>query len=182
MITSSIISALMSELKYLFLDRNGTVILETHLKNDISYNMPLVILKISNASNSARLLGNGLTRFEPDIIFRIHNYEPNVYNEDDGGYSVTLVDIIDIVRVHFENEVWKTQEMVDLTTNFGFRMTFDGGPDEDEPIESGQKLTMGFRINFSTISLDSETASTTDITISQAGTKTGTIVFEDFSI
>jgi len=52
-------------------------------------------------------------------------------------------------------------------------MTFDGGPDEDEPIESGQKLTMGFRINFSTISLDSETASTTDITISQLELKRG---------
>jgi hypothetical protein len=181
MITSSIVSALMSELKYLFLDREATIVLDTMLKDDMSYHFPLCVLEIPEAGESARLLGNGMTRLDYNFALRVYNYEPNAYNEDDEGYGVTLLDIIDIVRVHFENEVWKTQEMVNLTTNYGFRLTF-GGIEKVEPLQDEEKMIMGYRLTFNTIALDSETASTTNITISQAGTKTGTIVFEDFSI
>jgi len=176
-ITGAIINALMKELKYLFFDREGTVILDTELKDDMSYNFPLCILEIPEAGESARLPGNGVTRLDYDFALRVYNYEPNAYNEDDDSYSVTLLDIIDIVRVHFENETWITQEMINLTTNYAFRLTF-GGINRVEPLQDEEKLIMGYRLTFNTIAVDQETDSTTDMTVT-AATETGTIVFKD---
>ncbi len=175
-ITSNIINAIMKELKYLFLDQAGTVILDTNLKDDATYDFPLCIFELPDAPESARLPGNGRTRIDFDFSLRIYVYEPNAYNEDDGGYAVTLLDIIDTIREYFENETWATQEMVDLTTNFGFRLTF-GGINKAESIQVEDKTVMGYRIAFNTIAYDTATDSTYNITAT-AITETGTIVFD----
>jgi hypothetical protein len=175
MITGDIIYAIMQELKYLFLDKEGTVILDTQLKEDMSYNFPLCICEMDSAPESARLPGNGTTRLGYYFALRVYNFETNAYNEDDKGYATTLLDITDEVRQHFENEIWETQKMVDLTTNYGFRLTF-GGINRAETLQIEDKMVMGYRLEFNTIAIDNKTNTYTDMTIENQ-TLTGEIVF-----
>jgi hypothetical protein len=178
MILSDIIHAITEELKYFFIDKAGTVILDTQLADDATYDFPLCIIETDDDSESARLPGNGLTRIDLNFTFRVYNYEPNAYNDDDGGYSTTLLDIIDQVRQYFENETWYTQEMVDLTTNYGFRLTF-GGSTKAEPITNQEgKIALGRRITFMSIAYDQETRSTDLMNITHKGTNSGTVVFQ----
>ena len=178
MILSDIIHAIQEELKYFFLDKQGTVILDTELSDDASYDFPLCIIEVEDDMESGRLPGNGLTRIDLNFTFRVYAFEPGAYNESDGGYSTSLLDIIDKVRQYFENETWYTQEMVDLTTNYGFRLTF-GGTSKAEPLANQEgKIAMGRRITFMSIAYDQETSSTYLMDITQKGTNSGTVVFE----
>jgi hypothetical protein len=177
MILGDIVHAIQTELKYLFLDREGSVIIDTDLKDDIAYNMPLCIIEIGDGAESARLPGNGISRLDFDFALRVYNYEPNAYNEDDGGYATSLLDIVDIVRNYFENEAWQTQEMVDLTSKYGFRLTFTG-LNKAESLQSDDKIIMGYRIMFSTIAFDQLTNTYNDYIPTSPGTNTVSIVFQ----
>jgi hypothetical protein len=178
MILTDIVQALTKELKYLFFDKEGTVLLDTEIQGEVSANFPLCILEIEDAPESARLPGNGVTRFDLNFSLRIHNFEPNAFIDDDNGYAPSLLLFVDTIRQHFENEVWKVQEMVDLTTNYAFRITFAGGPNKAEPIDTEGGIAMGYRIMFNTIAVDQITNSTTNLVPSTAGSFTGTIVFK----
>lgn len=176
MILSDITHALLQELKYLFADFQGTFILDTHVKEDVAYNFPLCILELGDGSESARLPGNGLTRIDLDFSFRVYNFEADAYNEEDENYSTSLMDIIDTIRNYFENETWTTQEMVDLTKNYGFRLTFMG-INKAESLQSEDKVIIGYRINFSSVAFDNNTNSTYEM-MDSSGTVNGTIVFK----
>lgn len=176
MILSDIISALTKELKYFFLDKQGTVLLDTELQGDITASFPLCILEISEAPESARLPGNGFTRMDWSFGIRIYAFEPNAYNSDDGGYSASLMQIVDDVRVHFSNEVWLVQEMKDLTTNYAFRLTY-GGTVKAESLEIAEKVALGYKHTFESIAIDSNTRNDTD-NENTTNVNSGTVVFE----
>lgn len=177
MILSDITHALLQELKYLFADRGGTYILDTNLKEDAAYSFPLCILELGDGSESARLPGNGATRIDLDFSFRVYNYEPDAYNDEDANNATSQLDIIDTIRNYFENEKWTTQEMVDLTTNYGFRLTMTGGITKAEQIQAEEKIIMGYRINFSSIAIDPGTNSSNPM-LDQSGAISGMVVFE----
>ena len=179
MITASIITALLGEIKY-FLNGVGTYILDVDVKDDIAYEMPLVIFELGDGGLSSGLPGNGITRMDYDISFRIYNFEPNMYDDVDGGFSAGLLDIIDKVRVFLCNEVWLTNEMKALTDNFGFRMEWQGLT-KAEPIQSNENLVMGYKLNFESISFDQLTNASYDM-LDQSGTVTGTVTFRDLSV
>ena len=176
MILSDITHALLQELKYLFVDIGGTFLLDTSLKEDVAYNMPLCILELGDGGESARLPGNGATRIDLDFSFRVYNYEPDAWNEEDAKFATSQLDIIDTIRNYFENEKWTTQEMVDLTTNYGFRLTFMG-INKAESLQDEEKIILGYRINFSSIAIDGGTNSSYQM-VDGEGTVTGTEVFE----
>jgi hypothetical protein len=172
-----IIIALTKELKYFFLDKNGTCILDTELSDDITASFPLCILDVSDAPDSARLPGNGVTRMEWNFSLRIYAFEPNAYNSEELNYSANLLQIIDDIRNFFENESWATQEMNDLLTNYGLRITYEGTT-KAENIQIGEKLCMGFRHHFSSIAIDQNTEHDTYMDITADGENTGEIDFE----
>jgi hypothetical protein len=175
MITGDIIHAVLEEIKY-FLNGQGTYILDTQIKEDIEYEFPLIIFEFGDGGDSARLPGNGITRIDYDIALRIYNFEPNAYSDEDGGYSSSLLNIIDNVRVFFCNENWQTNEMKALTDKYGFRMEFQG-LNKAEPISANDNLVMGYRLLFATIAFDQLTNSTYDMTFG-SGNIAGSVVFE----
>jgi hypothetical protein len=165
---SDIVTAIQKELKYFFLTSKGTVILDTELKEDFTCNLPLCIFSIKSAPESARLPGNGVTRMDWEFSLRIYPYEPNAYNSDDGGYSASLLSIVDDLRNHFENEQWLVQEMVSLTTNYSLRITYNGTTEaESLPLENGE--CVGFKHMFNTIAIDRTIESTTNMLITDEG-------------
>ena len=159
MITSDIITGLLGELKYL-LGSQGTYLLDTQLNDDFSGNFPLVILELGDDPGGVQL-GNRTTSVEYDIYMRVYNYEPNAYDSDDGGYATTQLDIIDKVRQYFENEVWQTNNMVNLTNNFAFRMEYQGRT-KAEPLQADETLVMGYKLHFASMAYDLGTDSTND--------------------
>ena len=175
MITSDIIHALQQELKY-FMNGQGTYLLDTNLKDDISFNLPLIILEIKTAPESGVMLGNRLTRMEYEIILRVYTIEQGAYNDDDGGYSASLMDFLDSTRQYFCNEVWQTNEMKALTDNYGFRMEFQGVSDA-EPLEGEATIHLGQRFTFASIAFDTNTNSTYDY-FDANGSVVGTVNFE----
>jgi hypothetical protein len=176
MITGDITHALLEEIKY-FLNGQGTFILDTQIKDDMEYSFPLVILELGDAGESSRLPGNGISRIDYDVAFRVYNYEPNAYSDDDGGYSSSLLDIIDKTRDFFCNEIWQTNEMKALTDKYGFRMEFQG-MNKAEPMPANDTMVMGYRLNFSTIGFDQLTNASYDADMPLTGSVTGTVVFQ----
>ena len=154
---SDIIIALQKEMKAFFLSTGGTYLLDTELQDDITASFPLCILDVSDAPDSARLPGNGVTRMEWNFGLRIYSWEPGAYNPDDGGYSAGLLQIVDDLRNYMENEVWATQEMKDLLTDYGFRLTYMG-TSKAEPLQMGEKLCLGYKHLFGTIVVEEATA------------------------
>jgi hypothetical protein len=179
MITADIIHAIQTEIKY-YLDGVGSYVLDTNLANDISFALPLIVIEIKQAPDSARLPGNGITRIDYDIVFRVYNFEPGAYNDEDGGYSASLMDFIDATRQYLCNEVWQTNEMKAITDNYGFRMEFQGIQDA-EPLEGEETLYLGQKLTFASIAFDQTTNSTYDM-LDQSGTITGNVVFNDLSL
>jgi hypothetical protein len=163
----SLIIALQKECKYLFLTNNGTVIFDEGLE-DYSGSLPILIIQIEDSNESARMIGNGVTRQDYEIYFSVYPFEPNSMNSDDGGYSASLTQIIDEVRVHFENEIWLVQEMIDLTSNFSFRMEYQG-TSKASPLAMEKGLCIGYKHHFSSIAIDNDTTSTTDFMVTDEG-------------
>jgi hypothetical protein len=160
-VTGTIISAIMAELKY-FLNGQGTYLLDTQLKSEVNYEFPLVIFDVGNGGDSAQYPGNGLTRIDYDLTFRVYNYEPNAYDDEDYDYSSSLMDIIDNLRTFLENETWLTNKMVDLVNNFGFKMTFQG-MNKAENLQSNEVLIMGYSLSFASVAFDPGTLASNDI-------------------
>lgn len=175
MITNDIVSALMKELKYFFIDKGGNAILNTELNNDFTFTAPLCVLDVKDSGDSGRLPG-GATRYELNVDFRIYPLEPNAYNSDDGNYSTDLIKIVDQLRQHFEKELWLVQEMKDLTTNYAFRLTYMG-TFRDESLSSEEGQILGFRHSFTSIAYDFETLGSTDLTTSNQ-TASGIVIVE----
>ena len=165
MILPDIINAIQKELKYILQDKSCTIILDTQLNNDITYGMPLVIFVITQAPESGRLPGNGITRLDFTFSFQVYNNETGTYGDDEsGGYGASLMDIVDTIRNDFENEVWQTQSMVDLTTNYGFRLTFSGITNAPT-LQSESGYIMGFQLGFDSISFDQSTSSSENMLV-----------------
>ncbi len=174
MTSSAIVSAVLKEIKY-FLDNEGTYLFDTQLEPDKLYALPLIIFDLGEASESARLPGNGITRLDYDLSFRVYNFEANAFDSDDSGYSASLIDWFDNIRQHFENEVWLTADITNLTTNYAFRMEFQG-MNKAEPILQNENLVLGYKFNFASISVDQVTSSYVDM-VENAFNATGTVVF-----
>ena len=172
-ITGSILSAILAEIKYL-LGGTGTYILNTQLSAEKTYEMPLCILDMPSAIESAQLPGNGLTRMDFSFTLKVYNYEPNAYDSDDAGYSLALLDIIDTIRNFFVNSNWQTNEMQNLATNYGFRMTFSGVANA-ETLADNENIILGYSLQFETVAYDQTTAASNLETLTDDVTG-GTIV------
>jgi len=179
MILSDIIYGLTQELRSLFnsFGAIGIIILDTEIKDDETYDLPLCIIEINDAPDSVRLPGNGLTQIDFDFTLRIYAYEPNAYIEQDGGYSASLLEIVDKIRNYFELECWQTPEMQMLLSKYGFRLTFSGIT-KAEPLSQNEKLIMGYRIGFNTIAFDQGTNSSFDENVTVGTVTTPGIIFE----
>ena len=171
-----LIAGLMNELKSYFTGISGMAIYDTDLQDDITAIFPLCVLEVNEAPESARLPGNGLTRMDYSISLRVYAYEPNAYNANDGDYSTGLLQIIDDLRVYFQNEVYQTTQMQALSTNYGFRLTYKG-TSKAEAIQIAEKICKGFTLNFETIGFDSATRATVDFPDTNQNVS-GNVVFD----
>ena len=169
-----LVQALTKELKY----QSGmaSVVLNTELREDFTANLPLCIIEIDGAPESAVLPGNSVTRLDWEFALRVYAFEPNAYVSDDSGTSASLLQIIDDIRVHFSNEVFSVQEMIDLRTNYGFRLTFNGIT-KSEDMNTNEGICMGYRIGFSSIAFDQATNASNDY-LNSNQTTTGDVVFD----
>lgn len=175
MFLSDLITAMTKELQTFFADLSGTVILDTGLAQDISGSLPLCIFCIEDSGDSAHLPGQGITRMDYELYFKIYPFEPNSYLSNDSGYSASLADVIDNLRNHLNSEIWLCQEMIDLTTNYAFRIEYQGTT-KAEPLQMEAGLCIGFNHHFSSIAFDNTTqdganGNTTNV-------NSGTVVFD----
>jgi hypothetical protein len=152
-----ILNAVILECRELLKDTGGTVILKTDYRgtSDTSYTMPLLLLDLLEAPDSAQLPG-GVTRKDWIFALNAYNYEPNSYTDDTSGYSEKLLNIIDTIRQHFSLGTWLTQGMTDINTNYGFKFTLSGVVPADALDQDG--LIMGYRIMFDSIAFDTDTS------------------------
>jgi len=155
MILGDIIYAITEECKYFLLGQGGTAILDTDLKQPYTDLMPLVVVEVENAGDSAQLPG-GWTRFDLDIAFNVYNYQPGAY--DNSVISASLLDIIDQIRQFFEKGIWQTNFMINLTTNYGFKILYMG-QNKAPQIEGSEGIISGWKLNFSSVALDMGTSS-----------------------
>ena len=151
-----ILQAVIDECKALPIDGVGTIILKTDYRssNLESYAMPLLLLDLMEAPESGQYIG-ALTRMDYIFALNSYNYEPNSGCDPDGGYSTSLLNIIDTIRRHFSYGVWITSEMTDILNSYGFRFTL-GGLTPADPLEA-DGLIMGYKVVFDSISFDVET-------------------------
>lgn len=148
-----------------FLDSTGaTVILKTDFKADniATYGMPLLLLEIPDGVDTGMYMA-GVTHADWLFSFNSYNYEPDAYNDDTSGYSTGLLDIIDNIRRHFSYEVWLTQEMNNIRSNYGFRYTLSGISPADVLQQEG--IVMGYKLVFDSIAIDLATAAVADSSV-----------------
>lgn len=173
---SEIIYALKKELKVFSGDNDScTIIFDTELKDDVVFSLPLIIIEYDESSESARLPGNGITRMDYPIRVRVYMQEPDAYIDDETTGSTSYLNFADDVRNYLSNEQWQTQTMVDLTTNFGFRLTYVG-TSKAQDLPTGEKMLKGMQHNFDTISFDQTINASNPIT-ETSQTVTGTMTF-----
>lgn len=172
---SSITRALTKELKYFCEKNDGMVVLKNKMKDDIVFSLPLIVLGIDAAKPSKRLLG-GITQMDYEIYVDVYTQAPDAYVDDDTTDSTSHLDYGDLVRNHLQNEVWITQEMVDLLNNYTFRLTYAGTVPADD-LKTKDSTLKGFKHNFESICYDRSIVQTTNIT-ETAQTVTGSVEFE----
>ena len=173
---SEIINAITQELKYFVKENDGMVVIDTNLNEDISFNFPLIILEFNEAPESARLPGNGVTRMDWRFNVRVYNQEPDAYIDDETTGSTSYLNWSDLVRNFLEGEMWITQLMVNLTTNYAFRVTY-AGTNKAAELTTNDKTYMGFTHSFETISFDFGIVSTVNVT-ETTQTVVGSVEFE----
>lgn len=151
-----ILQAVMNECTEFYKDKGGSFILKTDFanKNLPTYSMPLCLCDLIDAEESGQFIG-GVTRMDWRFGINSYNYQPNTTNEDDGGYSTSLLNVIDDIRQHFSKGIFLTQGMADILENYGFRFTLSGIMTADALDEDG--LVMGYKIIFDSISIDTNT-------------------------
>ena len=172
---SDIIRGLTKELKYFCEENDGMIVLDTNLKEDITFSLPLIVLGVDTAKSSKRLIG-GITQMDFDIYVDVYTQAPDAYIDDETTASTDHLDYGDLLRNHLENEVWITQEMVDLVNNYTFRLTYSGTTKADN-LKTKDSTLKGFKHNFESICYDREIIQTTDI-IETAQTVVGSVEFK----
>ena len=172
---SDLIHGLTKELKNFCNANGGMIVYDTDLSEDITFSLPLIVLEVNSAKQSERLLG-GVTKMCFDISFIVYSQEPDSYVDDDTTDSTSHLDYGDLVRNYLENEVWATQEMVDLVNNYDFRLTYDGTVKAPN-IKTNDTTLKGFQHNFESIAFDFAINQTTTI-IETGETIVGTADFE----
>ena len=158
-----ILQAVMNECKAFYSDKGGTFILKTDYEpsNLPSYTMPLCLLDLLEAPESGQCIG-GLTKMDWLFALNSYNYQPNPTNDEDGGYSANLLNVVDEIRRHFTKGRFLTQGMTDILNNYGFRCTLSGLMPGDALDQDG--LVMGYKVVFDSVSFDVETESVIDST------------------
>lgn len=151
-----ILNAVILECRELLKDTGGTVVLKTDFRTTdlATYAMPLLLLDVPEAPDSCQLIGNSSRE---DWMFGLnsYNYEPNAYTDDTSGYSENLLETISNTKKHFNMGIWLTQGMTDINTKYNFKFTLSGILPADALQEEG--LTMGWKIMFDSIAIDTST-------------------------
>lgn len=149
-----ILQAVIDECKSL--NTEGTNLLKTDYKMDklLTYSMPLCLIDLLSAPESEQMIG-GATKMDWDFAIKVYHYEPNAYLGEDGGYSTSLLNILDTFRQHFSMKIWNCDSMAYVVENYGIKFTFLG-INNAEPIDP-DGLKMGYAIGFGTVAFDLET-------------------------
>jgi hypothetical protein len=171
---SDLIRGLTKEFKSFCDTNDGMIVFDTNLRDDITFSLPLIVLEIDTAKESARLPG-GITRMDFDISVCVYSQAPDAYIDDDTTDSTSHLDYGDLVRNYLENEVWVTQEMQDLVTNYGLRLTYSGTKKANH-LKTKDSTLKGYQHDFESIAFDSGIVATKDITETGQGI-TGSVVF-----
>lgn len=158
-----ILKAILTECRVFLSDAEGggfigTVILKSEYsaKNLPTYSMPLLLLDMTDGSDSRAFIGGGES-MDWSFAFNSYNYNADAYADDAlaGGYSEDLLDVIDLIRQHFSFKSWLTPGMTEINSNYGFVFTFGGIAKADHIDDSG--IIMGWRVMFESMAIDEVT-------------------------
>jgi hypothetical protein len=173
---AQIINAITQELKQFSKDNEAMIIFDTELKNDMSFNLPLIVLECTETPESARLPGNGITRMDWRFTIRCYTTEPDAYIDDETTGSTGHLNFSDDVRNYFEDEIWESTLMLNVASTYGLRLTYSGTSQAPE-LTTEDKTYKGYSHSFETISFDQGIISTEDMT-DQSQTVVGSVEFE----
>lgn len=163
--TGDILNAVIAECKALFTDTGGTVLLKTDYKASAlpGYTMPLILIDLADAPDTYQYPG-GASRVDWSFFLNTYEYVPNP-TDDDGGYSVDLLLIIDIVRRHFAKGVWlntASPNLTDMLNRYCFKFTLGSTEPADHIEQDGMK--MGYKLTFESVGIDNDTNNVVDST------------------
>lgn len=160
---AEITTAILEELKALFDAENVTICLQNELRslNLPSYGLPLIILKLNNFGNSddnIQCLG-GTSKACWDYSIKCYEYEPNPELNPDQQNSINLLNIVDVIRYHFNFQEWKSTEFQAAYDDMSLRLTVTGiTRAEDLKIDNG--LAFGFELKYNSVAFDTTTTFT----------------------
>jgi hypothetical protein len=149
--------------------KGGTCVFVTDWRpNQVAEQMPLVLLDMTDSPEASQYLG-GVTRM--DWVFNLNAYStmPDSYNDNvEDPYATSLMAIIDLIREHFSTAQaigadqlgvdggWLTQEMIDITNDFGFKFTLSGVVRADAlPYKTG--WIKGYRVVMDSVAVQVKT-------------------------
>jgi hypothetical protein len=159
-LTGTILNAICKELQSFFTLTEypeTTVLLDTQANEDnlALHTLPFVIVSMTDSPDYAQLPG-GSTQYAIDISLKVYQIEPNSALDDDSGYSIHLLDIIDDIRDHISRGIWQSQSMIDISASNSFKMALQNViKSESMAMQNG--IVPGFAINYSTIAIDHST-------------------------
>jgi len=153
-----IMQAVIDECKKFYEGKGGTFILKTDYDSTqlTNYTMPLCLFDVVEAPDSYQFIG-GATNMGWLFAMNSYNYSPNPTAEDDGGYSSSLLNVVDDIRRHFSIGIWLTAGMTAIAENYANSMMLSGVMPGDALDRDG--LIKGFKVMFDTASIDTDTAS-----------------------
>jgi len=146
----------------------GTVVFKTDWKPEQTADqMPLILLDMIDSPDASQYLG-GVTRMDWMFAMNAYSTMPDAYADDIADpYSTSLINIIDVIRQHFTtaqaNSTWLTDEMVNITEDYGFKFTLSGLQMADA-LAFRTGFIKGWRILFDSVAVEEITDFTTEST------------------
>jgi hypothetical protein len=154
-----ILSAIITELQYLFADLGATVLFESNFSegNVPTYTYPCIILDLNSIESAGQLIG-GWEQIEMDLQMIVVNYMTNANNSDDSGAAMSNIDVCDKVRRHFNGSAYFSDAYKAIRQKYSFRTTFSGIGKASTPIEI-DGITTSYGIKFECVAYDNTNAS-----------------------
>jgi len=134
--------------------QSATILDDTQFDEDNmpAYTLPLIVLSINTSNDDGQFIG-GYAKNEYQILIKIYNYQPNADLGEMQGYSISLLEIVDIFRRHFEGYIYLTDVYNNYISNYNFKMNLSS-IDKAEKLKRDNGIVPGYILDFSSISID----------------------------
>jgi hypothetical protein len=155
---SEILDAMCLEVQALFKDTGNTVLRDTQFKMTEMplYTIPVIVMSLKESPEIRQLIG-GMTKADFGWHIKAYFYDANSDLSMTDPFSTEAYDIIHTIYQHFAARQWLTDEFIQVSQTFGYKLTLNG-MSKAEPLRSDAGVIPGFSITYDSVGLDIGTA------------------------